>query len=120
MADPHTPTAANHFQQLRNRQNDLYRKNTQALMAAARAGDGNLVDKLRGERANLGKNDQLIFDAELEFAASNLAQSEAEKRLVEQTQAANKMVKAVKKTAEILESAGKMAKILKRLITLLG
>lgn len=119
MANPHTPTAANHFQQLRNRQNDLHRKNTQALLAAARAGNGSLVDQLRTERADLVKNDQLIFDAELEFAASNLAQSEAERRLIAQTQKANKMVKAVKKTAEILESAAKMATILNRLIAIL-
>ncbi|MEM6308838.1 MAG: hypothetical protein AAF754_02220 [Pseudomonadota bacterium] len=119
MANPHTPTAANHFQQLRNRQNDLHRKNTQALLAAARAGDGDLVDKLRAERAKLGRNDKLIFDAELEFAASNLAQSVAEKRLIAQTQKANKMVKVVKKTAEVLASAAKMATILQRLIAIL-
>ena len=120
MADPHTPTAANHFQQLRNRQNDLHRKNTQALLAAARAQDIPLVDQLRSERAKLGRNDQMIFEAELEFQGSNLSQSEAESRLVAQTKEANRLVRAVETTAQVLESAAKMAGILQRLITLLA
>jgi len=120
MANPNTPTAANHFQQLRNRQNDLHRKNTLEMVKAAKAGDMPLVNRLRGERAKLTENDKLIFDAELAFAASHLSQSDAEKRLVSQTQDANKMVKAVKTLAQVLASAAKMATILTRLITLLG
>jgi len=118
MADPNTPTAANQFQQLRNRQNELFRKNTAAMVKAAKASDIPLVNKLRAERAKLTQNDKLIFDAELAFAASNLSQSDAERRLVAQTQSANRMVKTVKTVADVLASAAKMATILTRLITL--
>ena len=114
-----TATSINQFQQLRNRQNDLYRKNTAAMIAAAKANDNATVDKLRAERVKLSANDRLILRAELAFQASALAQSEAEKRLVAQTQRANGMVKSIKTIAHVLESAGKMASILTRLIALL-
>lgn len=120
MADITTPTASNQFQQLRNRQNDLYRKNTQALIEAAKANNKPLVDKLRAERVKLSQNDTALLEAELAFQATQLAQSEAEKRLVAQTKRANSMVKGIKTVAKVLESAGKMAGILARLITVIS
>jgi hypothetical protein len=120
MANITTPTASNHFQQLRNRQNDLYRKNTQELITASKANDRPLVDKLRAERANLSKNDTEILNAELSFQATQLSQSDAEKRLVAETKRANSLVKGINDVAKVLASAGEMASILARLIALLA
>ena len=119
MEDITTPTASNQFQQLRNRQNDLYRKNTQALIAAAKANDKALVDKLRAERVKLSQNDSSLLKAELAFQATHLGQSAAEKNLVAQTKRANSMVKGIKTVAKVLTSAGEMASILTRLSALL-
>lgn len=113
-----TPTSIAQFQQLRNRQNDLYRKNTAAIMDAARAGDTDTLTKLRRERAELAANDQRIFDAERAFQASQLQQSEAEKRLIAQTRRANALVRGIRTVTDVLESAGRMASILARLINL--
>lgn len=120
MADPTTPTAISHFQQLMNRNNELLRKNTAAMRAAAKAADRALLNELRKKRAELSKNNQLIFDAELAFQGSNLAQSDAERHLIAQTRNANRMVKAVETTQHVLESAAKMAGFLKKLIGLLA
>lgn len=120
MANITTPTASNQFQQLRNRQNELYRKNTQALITAARANNKTQVDKLRAERAKLSQNDTILLKAELAFQATNLGQSEAEKNLVAQTKRANAMVKGIQSVAKVLTSAGEMAGILARLVTLLS
>lgn len=120
MANITTPTASNQFQQLRNRQNDLYRKNTQELITASKANDKPLVDKLRAERAKLSQNDTKILNAELTFQATQLGQSDAEKRLVSQTMSANGLVKGINNVAKVLTSAGKMASILARLIALLA
>lgn len=119
MADITTPTASNQFQQLRNRQNDLYRKNTQELVKASKANNRPLVDQLRAERAQLSRNDAKILDAERAFQATQLRQSDAERQLVAQTQRANALVRSVNTVAKVIGSAGEMARVLTRLIALL-
>ena len=119
MADLTSQTAVNQFQQLRNRQNDLYRKNTAALIAAAKAADMDSVNLLRAERATLLEADKAILDSELRFAECTLDQSEAEKRLIAQVQSANAMVRRIETLSDVLDSAAQMAIVVKRLIVLL-
>lgn len=114
-----TTTSIEYFQQIRNRQNELYRKNTAAIRAEAKKGNKAKVKELRAERAKMAENDQLIFDAELAFQASQLEQSEAEKRLGKHTREINKFVKTVKTVAQVLKSTARLASILTRLINLL-
>lgn len=116
-----TEKSVRYFQQLRNRQNDLYRKNTAAIVDVSRKKplDRALLDRLRRERAELAINDRKIDEAEMKFQASNLSQSDAEKRLIAQARRANALVRGVRTVTHILESAAQMASILARLINLL-
>lgn len=116
-----TATSVRYFQQLRNRQNDLYRKNTAAIIGVSQKKplDRALLDRLRRERVELAANDRKIDEAELKFQASNLSQSEAEKRLISQTRQANALVRGIRTVTHVFESAAQMASILARLINLL-
>ena len=107
-----TVFALDRFQQLRNRQNDLYRKNTQLIKEAAKAGDRDAVRSLKKARADLGENDRRIMDAELAFARTQLDQSEAEKRLGEQTRRANEIVRKIDKIGEFMNGVVKFAGVL--------
>jgi hypothetical protein len=115
-----TLRAEEYFQQLCNRQNELSRKNLQALRQAAHDGNNKLVDSLRSERAKLTRNVQTLQEAELKYLGSNLAPSEAEKCLLEQARQANQLVGGIKKVTEVLGKITEMAKILTRLVTLLS
>ena len=119
MSSPSVQSDA-YFQQLRNRQNDLYRFNLQELKKAAAASDLGRIAELRAERAKLSQNDQKILEAEMAFQATQLDPSEAEKRVRAQTRRANALVRSIKTLTDVLESAGKMASILARLVTLLS
>ena len=115
MADE-TEHSIRSFQQLRNRQNDLYRKNTAAIVEASKNSDRDGLNKLRASRRQMAQNDNLIMQAELVFVNSNRAQSDAEKDLGEQTRRANLLVKQIKTAAQVLEAVGEFGKILKRVI----
>ncbi|WIY24524.1 hypothetical protein [Parasedimentitalea psychrophila] len=114
-----TAISIEYFQQLRNRQNVLYRVNTAEIRATAKKKDMATLNALRADRAKMAQNDQLIFKAELAFQATQLGQSEAEKRLRQHVREINKFVKTVKTVAKVLESTAKVASILARLIKVL-
>lgn len=108
-----------HFQQIRNRQAELRRKNTLAIKAAARAKDKPLIRKLLKQRVDLNAADDRIFEAEVAFAVSGLPQSDAERVLIDKTRDANKLVKALDDIGEALDVVKKFTKILTDLIGLL-
>jgi hypothetical protein len=112
-------TSVAQFQQLRNRQNELQRKNTAEIIEASKAGQTALRNQLLLARVTLQQNDQAIFEAELAFAETNLSQSDAERILVAQTAQANKLVKNINTAAKVLTTISEVAGVLQDLITAL-
>lgn len=115
MADT-TVTSVTHFQQLRNRQDDLRRKNTAAIVEASKGAKRALLDKLIQQRVELNATDQQILEAEVAFADSGLSQTAAENALKSHTRDANRLVNAVSDIAKKLDVVGRFARILTDLV----
>lgn len=107
------------FQTIRNRNNDLKQKNTAEYIKASAANDSATINILDAEYADLLEIDNKIATAELEFLKSNLAQSDAERAVMDRRIEAGALVKAVTTLQTLLTSAAKMADILNRLIRVL-
>lgn len=112
-------TSIRQFQQLRNRQSDLRRKNSLALAKAVQARKTAKISQLIAQQVELNQMDQKIQEAEIAFVASGLPQSDAERALVAKTREANKLVNAVQDISRSLAVVGRFAGLLTDLIAIL-
>ncbi len=125
-----TATSAEELSRLENRLNDLKRKSTQAIKAAAKKVAKATTDVARNKartklndqraaRAGLNREQAQLLELEKAYERSTRHENEAIKDLRRAARDAGALVKGIRRATDILNAVGKFSGIVVKLIGLL-